>query len=182
MKRKTAKELLADSFLELAETEPVAKIKIKDITANCGYSPATFYRQYKDKTDLLLWTYSRDFEEVVQNAVSSGKTTLESMILSIILYFRDNREYYSGIIKSEKGSELFVIPITNLHFEMVKEYYIKHSKIKLEIEEEMVLRTFVVGVIEVIFEWLTGMWDVTPQELSKICVKALPNCFSEYEF
>ena len=25
---------------------------MKDITDNCGYSPATFYRQFKDKYDL----------------------------------------------------------------------------------------------------------------------------------
>ena len=53
MKRKTAKEILADSFRELAEQKTVDKITVKDITENCGYSTATFYRQFKDKYDLI---------------------------------------------------------------------------------------------------------------------------------
>lgn len=44
MKRKTAKEILAETFQELAEKKSIDKITVKDITDNCGYSPATFYR------------------------------------------------------------------------------------------------------------------------------------------
>ena len=61
MKRKTAKEILSDSFRELAETKSVDKITVRDITENCGYSPATFYRQFKDKYDLVEWIYDYDF-------------------------------------------------------------------------------------------------------------------------
>ena len=59
MKRKTAKEILAESFRELAKSKNIDKITIKDITDNCGYSPATFYRQFRDKYDLIAWEYTR---------------------------------------------------------------------------------------------------------------------------
>ncbi len=42
MKRKTAKEILSDSFRELAETKNIDKITVKDITDNCGYSQQRF--------------------------------------------------------------------------------------------------------------------------------------------
>ena len=48
MKRKTTKELLAESFLELAETKRIDKIRISDITDNCGMSQPTFYHHFKD--------------------------------------------------------------------------------------------------------------------------------------
>lgn len=44
MKRKTAGELLAESFRELAETKSIDLITVREIAGNCGYSPATFYR------------------------------------------------------------------------------------------------------------------------------------------
>ena len=44
MKRKTSKEILAESFREVSERKPIDKITIRDITEDCGYSPATFYR------------------------------------------------------------------------------------------------------------------------------------------
>ena len=48
MKRKTARIILAESFREVAKTKPIDKITIRDIVDNCGYSPATFYRQFSD--------------------------------------------------------------------------------------------------------------------------------------
>ena len=42
MKRKTAKEILAESFREIAEKKNIDKITVREITDNCGYSPATF--------------------------------------------------------------------------------------------------------------------------------------------
>ena len=64
MKRKTAKELLAESFRELTEPKSIDRITVQDIVDNCGYSPAMFYRHYKDKYDLIAWehsTYSSEF-------------------------------------------------------------------------------------------------------------------------
>lgn len=57
MKRKTAKEILTESFREVAKTKPIDKITIQDIVDNCGYSPATFYRQFDDKYELIAWDY-----------------------------------------------------------------------------------------------------------------------------
>ena len=54
MKRKTAKEILADSFHELAEDRQIDKITVREIAANCGYSSATFYRQFRDKYSFWL--------------------------------------------------------------------------------------------------------------------------------
>lgn len=47
MKRKTTKELLTESFRELAENKPIYKITVQEIVDNCGYSPATFYRHFR---------------------------------------------------------------------------------------------------------------------------------------
>ena len=40
MKRKTANELLAESFRELTEPKSIDRITVQDIVDNCGYSPA----------------------------------------------------------------------------------------------------------------------------------------------
>ncbi len=65
MKRKTAKEILTASFQELAAEKSIDKIKIQEIVDNCGYSPATFYRNYKDKYDLIAWEHTRAVAEIV---------------------------------------------------------------------------------------------------------------------
>ena len=45
VKRKTAEELLAESFRELAQDRDIDRITVQDIVKNCDYSIATFYRQ-----------------------------------------------------------------------------------------------------------------------------------------
>lgn len=41
MQRKTAKQILAESFREVAQTKSIDKITVRNITENCGYSGAT---------------------------------------------------------------------------------------------------------------------------------------------
>ena len=65
MKRKTAKEILAASFQELAQEKSIDKITIQEIVDNCGYSPATFYRNFRDKYDLIAWDHTRAIAEIV---------------------------------------------------------------------------------------------------------------------
>lgn len=42
MKRKTTKEILAESFRELAESKSVDRITVREIVDNCDYSTAAF--------------------------------------------------------------------------------------------------------------------------------------------
>lgn len=65
MKRKTTKEILAESFRELAQTKNIDKITIQDITDNCGYSPATFYRHFKDKYDMIAWDHTKGVSSIM---------------------------------------------------------------------------------------------------------------------
>ena len=59
MKKKSTKELLAESFLELAEKKPINKITIANIVENCEVTQPTFYRYFKDKYDMIAWIYAR---------------------------------------------------------------------------------------------------------------------------
>ncbi|MBO5556232.1 MAG: TetR family transcriptional regulator, partial [Oscillospiraceae bacterium] len=72
MIRKTTKELLAESFRELAEQKPINKITIANITDNCGMTQPTFYRYYKDKYDLIAWIYVTDSEKIMGQIGSNG--------------------------------------------------------------------------------------------------------------
>ena len=92
MKRKTAKEILAESFREVAETKPIDKITIRDIVDNCGYSPATFYRQFSDKYDLIAWDYVARTTVIIDKVgvdVNQWKHTWADGVK----FYAENREY-----------------------------------------------------------------------------------------
>ena len=79
MKRNTAKEILAESFHELANSKNIDKITIQDIVDNCGYSPATFYRNFKDKYDLIVWEHTRGVAKIM-GTIDNYHTWKQAMI------------------------------------------------------------------------------------------------------
>lgn len=55
--RKSTKELLVESVLELMEAKPVNRITIRNITENCGMSRHAFYYYFKDKHELINYVF-----------------------------------------------------------------------------------------------------------------------------
>ena len=72
MIRKTTKDILAESFLELAENKRIDKITITEITSNCGMSQPTFYNHFKDKYDLIVWIHIRDTGSIMSKIGQNG--------------------------------------------------------------------------------------------------------------
>ena len=91
MKRKTAREILADSFRELAQVLPIDRITVKDIIADCGYSQATFYRQFRDKYDLIAWSYTRDLEGILDQ-LKGDESSWRRALESAAAYFGQHRQ------------------------------------------------------------------------------------------
>lgn len=72
MQRKSAKDILSESFREPTERMSVDKITVKDITENCGYSPAAFCRRFRDKYDLIAWQHTRDVAAIMRRIDGDG--------------------------------------------------------------------------------------------------------------
>lgn len=107
MKRKTAKEILAESFREVAEKKTIDKITIKDITDNCGYSPATFYRQFSDKYDLIAWDYVHR-TTVIMDKVGVDEYKWKDTLYDAFRFFEDNLHYLKNLLEHTNGHDSFV--------------------------------------------------------------------------
>lgn len=51
------KKMIVDNFLELCERKDLSKITVKDIQEKTGLSRQTFYNHFKDKDDLIQYSY-----------------------------------------------------------------------------------------------------------------------------
>lgn len=65
-KKKSAKEYLMESAIELLSKSRVENISVRDIADNCGVSTRTFYNYFRDKHDLFLSIYTSDLEDFFQ--------------------------------------------------------------------------------------------------------------------
>jgi len=180
MKRKTAKELLAESFRECAESKSIDRITIQDIVDNCGYSPATFYRNFKDKYDMIAWDYAQGTAKIM-GQIDGQDYTWKQTLLDGALHFQAQKEYLANLFQHTTGHDSFVHYMADIHFAALKKHILTASgKAVLDPKEEMYVRIYCLGTVTLTCEWVLGKYDCTPGEIADIYENSLPAPLRKY--
>lgn len=179
MKRKTAKEILAESFRELAGKKNIDKITVRDITENCGYSTATFYRQFKDKYDLIAWSYTQDLKEIL-NRIAFDRISWKKVLIDAANYYNDHRDYLSNLLLHTNGYVSFFRYMSEINYNEMKNI-INKSAINLFNEKtDIYIRLYCQGTVALTCDWILGKYNVTPKELAEIYEISLPDPLRKY--
>ena len=180
MKRKTAKEILAESFREVAEKKPIDKITIKDITDNCGYSPATFYRQFSDKYDLIAWDYVHR-TTVIMDKVGVDKYKWKDTLYDAFRFFEDNLHYLRNLLEHTNGHDSFVRYMSAANTEHLSRCIRQINRLdKLDNDLMIYIQTYCYGTVQIGCEWILGNVKADGQHLAQLFEKALPEPLKEY--
>lgn len=174
MHRKTAKEILADSFRELAQKKPINKITVKDIVENCGYSQATFYRQYKDKYDLIAWNHAQRIGKIMAR-IGTEKYDWKQTAMDAAVSFQATKGYLANLFRHTSGHDSFARYMTEIHCNALKQYILKKSEEKsMDEMTDMYVRVYVLGTVNLTCEWILGRFEAAPEALAEIYEKSLP--------
>lgn len=180
MKRKTAKEILAESFRELAGKKNIAKITVRDITENCGYSSATFYRQFKDKYDLIVWDHTQRVAEVM-NQIGKNDYPWNRTLRDGAKDFQNNKEYLNNLLRHTSGQDSFIRNMTEINYNALKKQVLQSERIsELDEKTDMYIRLYCQGTVALTCDWILGRYSVTPEELAEVYEKSLPETLKEY--
>ena len=180
MKRKTAKEILAESFRELAGQKPVDKITVQDIIGNCGYSKTTFYRLFRDKFDLMAWDYIQGHQQIMAQTEHADyewrRTLLEGALL-----FHGQKEYLKNVLLHTGGLDSFSRAMKQIHYDSLRKCVLAASGMQeLDVKTEMYVRTYCQGTVDLICDWIMGAYDVGPEELAEVFENCLPRPLHQY--
>ena len=173
MKRKTSKEILAESFREIAERKSIDKITVRDITENCGYSPATFYRQFKDKYDLIAWDYTRELKTIL-SGMNGSKTQWQKVLRRCAEFFQERKAYLANLFLHTGGFESFIAYMQEVHFQSLRDIVEKASGEAADAMTQMLIRLYVLGTAQFTCEWILGKWEASAEELAKVYEQTLP--------
>ena len=69
--------LLGNSFIELAQHQPIEKISVSDIVAASGKNRKTFYYHFESKEHLIRWVFRRDLADVLKANVADDDLLFE---------------------------------------------------------------------------------------------------------
>ena len=107
------KRAFASSLKKMLAKRPLEKIRVIDITEDCGVNRQTFYYHFKDIYDLLEWVYTNEATKAL-----GGKKTYETWkqgFKQIFQYILNNKEFTLNADHIEKIEEVpeTLITLTN---------------------------------------------------------------------
>ncbi|MCR5732816.1 MAG: TetR/AcrR family transcriptional regulator [Sphaerochaetaceae bacterium] len=178
MKRKTTKDILVESFREVAEKQAIDKITIKDIVDNCEYSSATFYRHFRDKYDLIAWAYRQDMERIVER-FEFDETSWKQCLIDCAQYYYEHKEYLANLLLNTSGYESFVLNMTEINYTSLMNK-VQKSVPSLDEKTKMMIRIYVNGTVYFTCEWILGKYKTTPEQLSEAYMISIPEPLKQY--
>lgn len=174
MKRKTTKEILEESFQELAAEKRIDKITITEITNNCEMSQPTFYNHFKDKYDLIVWIYIHESNEIMSKIGRDGYSWSDTL-LDGSRYFAEKREYFINALKHTSGQDSFLRYLQKVNSElMLTEVRKKLMTEYIPDEIYGMIKIYVYGTVQHMLEWLMGDMCLSPEKVAEIWENSLP--------
>ncbi len=174
MKRKTAKEILTASFQELAAVKSIDKITIQEIVDNCGYSPATFYRHFKDKYDMIAWEHARSVAEIVDQTGADDYQWKQTLYDGARLY-DENKDYLVNLLQHTSGHDSFMRYMAEINYAALEKYILSvNGNRELTHDEMMCIKMYCHGFVGLGCEWILGQIDATIEEIAEVYEQSIP--------
>lgn len=180
LKRKSTKENLAESFLELAQKKRIDKITITEITDNCGMSQPTFYHHFKDKYDLIVWIYTFRVSELM-GRIDNKSYLWKDTLLDGARYYAENSEFIQNALKHTGGQDSFIEYVRKRNTEFLKAEVQKKLMTEFIPDEIMgMIEVYVYGTVQYMLRWLMNDMPLSPEQLAYIWEKSLPETLRQY--
>jgi len=160
---------IADALEAVMQTKPFSKIRVSDITDECGLSRQTFYRNFSDIYDLANWLHTErtrlSFDIFLEN-----KDVVESLSIKFKAMMR-YKNFYRYIAASE-GQNSF----SDYHAKVLAETCKKHIGAN-QLNEEILLAVdlYAEGFTKTTINWIRSGMKIHPTTLAEHLYKSMPN-------
>lgn len=169
-KRLETKEYIVRVFQELLKREPFDTLSVRSIAGACGLSRTTFYRFFQDKYDLLIWSYTRQIDEICGHVASE-----RDRLARILDLMARNKQYFRKTLKSDKR-QILEDCIFQRSVGAIRERLLRELDIPCLSDELLVKIEFCcVGAQYVMKKWLLGGAEEAPD----VIADRILDCFPE---
>ena len=169
------KLLLAESIKELMKTIPLDKITVKEIVSRCGTTRQTFYRNFKDKYDLVNWYFDRIVKKTIEQMGIS--LTLREALVKKFEYVKEDKHFFTSALSSSDYNNLM-----DYDYHCIYRFYKSIAEKKGEVTPEIdfLIKFYCHGSMDMMVEWVKRDMDLTPEEMAYRLELAMPNVLRSY--
>lgn len=170
------KTKLAESIKDLMQTEELDKITVAKVCENAHISRQSFYRNFRDKYDLVNWY----FECLVGNSLKQMgiSCTLREGLVKKFYFIKNEKAFFFQAFRSHDINSL-----KEYDYQSILEFYKQYlqSRLKREIDEAVLfsLKVYCYGSVAVTVEWVNHGMKTSPEEMAKLLIDSLPHNLQE---
>ena len=180
MAKRDTKELIMNSFKELAKTKSIDELTVREISYNCGITPQTFYKYYSDKFDLVFSGY-RERVDMIFNEYKDGEITWKEVISLYIVGFRENSKFIIDAFNKMKGHDSYIDRTTAYIVKNIKSCLMKKKNIdKIPDEYDYIIGFYAGGITYAIRKWLESGMTITEDEFTDYLASSVPKKLMDY--
>ena len=174
MKKRTSKQIFAETFLELSRELPVDKITVKKIVEESGLSLKTFYNHFPDKYSLMLYIEQMESGRL-HTKLSEGDLTFHEYLRTGTEYYRKIKHFLSNAFENTQGADSY----TRIHTEEACRSILDFIQTKnnlTEIPADIVFaeRFYANGLASSFFDYNFGDSKLTEDKFICYCVECIP--------
>ena len=161
----TIKYKLATAMKECMKSASVEKITVTEIVETCGVTRQTFYRNFKDKYDLINWYFDKILLESFEH-MGEGKTVYEGLV-NKFHYIQQEKLFFKAAFKNDDQNCL-----RDHDFQLICAFYTEQLETRMACRLSRQLHCQ--GSIYMTVQWVLGYRKCSAEELAHALASAMP--------
>lgn len=162
---------LAESMKQCMKTSPLEKITVGEIVQLCGTTRQTFYRNFKDKYDLVNWYFDKILQESFEH-MGEGRTIYEGLV-NKFRYIEKEKIFFRTAFSNDDQNNL-----KEHDFHLILAFYTERIEGKtgqsVSGRVKFLLEMYCQGSIYMTVQWVMGRIKCTPEEMAHSLIDAMP--------
>lgn len=165
MKKRTPREILAETLLELTSLMPVDKITVRKIVEESGLSVQTFYNNFKDKSDLILWIYANDINRMSEK-FETEQYSFRDFLSDNVELIESRKDYFINALQNTRGQDSFARQSVAYVYNALVNCICRKKNIRsLNTKVEIELRMYIYSVYMILVDWVMKEIETDKQTL-----------------
>lgn len=172
------KKFLASQLIEYCDIKPLKTITVKDFTAHVGISKQTFYSYFKDKADLMNYTFQLAADDIISSMDTSIKSMHYGAVQMGYVCLKHKRFYIqmSEYKTQNNFNEYFLDTITTVYKQaLINRGYMSDN----DTFKNQVVRNFCVGITAYYTDWIKVGMKESPEYVADIVIASMPSEIKE---
>ncbi len=174
MRKRSSKEIFAQTLLELSKHKTVDKITVQKIVDESGLSLQTFYNHFRDKADLILWIHKSKFEELLKRLGKDGYT-FRDLLAENMRFYSENRDFMWNALHNTHGQDSYWKISADAGYAILRRYIIDRNGLE-ELPEDLdfYLKAYCCASTQMYAEWAFHMKDTPPEVCAEYLEEIIP--------